>query len=643
MCGSANDGGECIFAQRMFDHAFRRWHMWCRHAFSPDGLFAHESADLVPRVGGEIGVQQPGPAFDDHTLYPFIIQDPIDLLQQVVRGIHMTVPDRTVGLIRPVAEHQGRLAIGEHPQRYGKPPIQIKYDTQRVLARPKPRGQLRIVIHGRSGADHNGHLFRPPPMHEPVGSCTCDLEPLSCPPDHAIRGLGPFQDDPRPVLPMKSEEPAIEILAFLLQYTTSNIDTLCQQSLDTPAIDRREWIPTAHHDAGYALRQDQVNTRRRLAMMCAGFQRDVDGGRPQKLPILRLDGAHSVHFRVRSTMPLVISLADDPAVMHDHRTHHGVGRYLACPQGGQLQAAMHVMFVAGHRGKFTLSLRMTGTMAQQELRRMLEGMYDPRESANIADLVMEKVTGMDRTSRVVHKHRELSPEQEADLQRYSEDLQKGRPVQYVIDEAWFAGMPFHVNENVLIPRPETEELVEWAVEELGKNGLAGTRILDMGTGSGCLAISLNKKLPRTQVTAVDKSHAALQVAALNAQELGAQIEFRELDFLDRSTWPSLGTFDLVISNPPYVPIRDKASMAPNVLDHEPHLALFVENDDPLLFFRALAEFGNEHLMEGGLLLCEIHEELGREVSMLLELHGYRNVEIKRDFQGKDRMVIGYRL
>ena len=286
---------------------------------------------------------------------------------------------------------------------------------------------------------------------------------------------------------------------------------------------------------------------------------------------------------------------------------------------------------------------MTGTMAQQELRRMLEGMYDPRESANIAALVMEKVTGMDRTSRVVHKHRELSPEQEADLQRYSEDLQKGRPVQYVIDEAWFAGMPFHVNENVLIPRPETEELVEWAVEELGKNGLAGTRILDMGTGSGCLAISLNKKLPRTQVTAVDKSHAALQVAALNAQELGAQIEFRELDFLDRSTWPSLGTFDLVISNPPYVPIRDKASMAPNVLDHEPHLALFVENDDPLLFFRALAEFGNEHLMEGGLLLCEIHEELGREVSMLLELHGYRNVEIKRDFQGKDRMVIGYRL
>lgn len=283
---------------------------------------------------------------------------------------------------------------------------------------------------------------------------------------------------------------------------------------------------------------------------------------------------------------------------------------------------------------------MSLTTVQQELRRMLEGIYDPREAANITDLVLEKVTGLDRSGRLVHKHRDLTPEQEASLHTYTHELQEGRPVQYVIDEAWFAGMPFHVNEQVLIPRPETEELTEWAVDLLKKKGLVCARILDMGTGSGCLAITLKKKLPRTQVLAVDKSPGALNVASQNAKELGVEVEFREVDFLDKTKWPTLGTFDLVISNPPYIPIRDKAGMAPNVLDHEPHLALFVENDDPLLFYRALAEFGKNHLVAEGILLCEIHEDLGEETASLLRRSGYQDVEVKKDLQGKDRMVTG---
>jgi release factor glutamine methyltransferase len=285
---------------------------------------------------------------------------------------------------------------------------------------------------------------------------------------------------------------------------------------------------------------------------------------------------------------------------------------------------------------------MTLTLAQQDLRRQLEGLYDPRESANIADLVMEKVTALDRMGRLVHKLRKLGEEEQAHLQTFTAELLRGRPVQYVIGESWFAGMPFFVNEEVLIPRPETEELAEWGVDILKKSGLSSPRILDMGTGSGCLAITLKKKLPLASVMAIDKSSGAIQVASRNAQALGAAVEFHVLDFLDKDQRDPLDVFDLIISNPPYIPLRDKASMAPNVLDHEPHLALFVENDDPLLFYRALAEFGREHLVTGGSLLCEIHEDLGEQTMELFQRCGFRDVQVRRDLQGKERMVLGYR-
>jgi len=284
---------------------------------------------------------------------------------------------------------------------------------------------------------------------------------------------------------------------------------------------------------------------------------------------------------------------------------------------------------------------MTLTAAQQDLRHQLEGLYDTREATNIADLVMEKVTGLDRMGRLVHKHQELNTEQDDLLKRYIAELLSGRPVQYVIEESWFAGMAFYVNEDVLIPRPETEELAEWGADILKKSGFSSPRILDMGTGSGCLAITLKKKLPNAAVTAIDKSIGAIKVASRNAEALGAAVLFHVMDFLDKDQWNVVGTFDLIISNPPYIPLRDKSSMAPNVLDHEPHLALFVENEDPLLFYRALSEFGKEHLAQGGLLMCEIHEDLGRDAVELLQRCGLRDVQVRRDLQGKDRMVIGY--
>jgi release factor glutamine methyltransferase len=286
---------------------------------------------------------------------------------------------------------------------------------------------------------------------------------------------------------------------------------------------------------------------------------------------------------------------------------------------------------------------MTLSAAQLDLRKQLEGLYEPREAANIAEAVMGHLTGMDRSSRLIQKHRVLDENQVDRLAQYAQELLDGRPLQYVLGEAWFAGMAFFVDEQVLIPRPETEELVEWAVERARASGIPAPAILDMGTGSGCIAVSLKKKLPHASVLAIDKSAGALSVATRNAAANAAELGFRQLDFLDPLQRDTLPSFDLIVSNPPYIPHRDKEQMAAHVLDHEPHLALFVENDDPLLFYRALAVFGKRHLHPGGSLLCEIHEDMGQQTVDLFSSLGYMHVELRKDMQGKDRMVIGYRL
>jgi len=283
---------------------------------------------------------------------------------------------------------------------------------------------------------------------------------------------------------------------------------------------------------------------------------------------------------------------------------------------------------------------MTVSAAQQDLRKQLEGLYEPREAANIAELVLATLTGLDRGSRILQKNRELDEGLADQLASCTLELLDGRPVQYVLGEAWFAGMPFYVDEHVLIPRPETEELVEWALETARTSGMLRPAILDMGTGSGCIAIALKRKLPEASVMAVDKSPGALTVAARNAKTNAVDVEFRLVDFLDPDQRNALPSFDLIVSNPPYVPLRDKEQMASRVLGHEPHLALFVENEDPLLFYRALAAIGKSHLTPGGALLCEIHEELGAKTVELFKLMGYQEVLLKKDLQGKDRMVTG---
>jgi release factor glutamine methyltransferase len=233
----------------------------------------------------------------------------------------------------------------------------------------------------------------------------------------------------------------------------------------------------------------------------------------------------------------------------------------------------------------------------------------------------------------MYKELPVTASQQKLLDDYAEQLLKHTPIQYVLHKAWFAGMPLYVDNNVLIPRPETEELVHW-IANLDKP----LKILDIGTGSGCIPIALKAKHPEWQVHALDVSAGALEVAKRNAIGQRTEVEFHLADMLDREAWKLLPMFDIIVSNPPYIRKSEAASMNANVLAFEPHTALFVPDDDALLFYKTIADFAIEHLHPDGLLFFEINEALGTGVCNLLSAKRFKNIELRKDLQGKDRMV-----
>ncbi|WP_396600727.1 peptide chain release factor N(5)-glutamine methyltransferase [Algibacter sp. R77976] len=211
------------------------------------------------------------------------------------------------------------------------------------------------------------------------------------------------------------------------------------------------------------------------------------------------------------------------------------------------------------------------------------------------------------------------------------------PIQYIIGQTEFYGLPFKVNNHVLIPRPETEELVERILKQTTNTG--PIKILDIGTGSGCIAISLAKHLPNAKVYALDVSEKALAVAKQNAKLNAVNIEFIEADILKTETIQNL-KFDIIVSNPPYVREKEKALMKPNVLENEPHIALFVKDNNPLIFYEAITHFAILNLVEKGVLYFEINEYLGKNMIELLHDNNFLNIELKQDVFKKDRMIKG---
>lgn len=233
-----------------------------------------------------------------------------------------------------------------------------------------------------------------------------------------------------------------------------------------------------------------------------------------------------------------------------------------------------------------------------------------------------------------------SPEAlKVELGRLLPALLSGRPFQYVTGKAWFYGIPLSVNESVLIPRPETEELVDLIIKSWDGQGAAAPRIIDIGTGSGCIALALKKSIPEAEVYAMDISREALEVARENAIALGLDIKFIQADILE---WELVFDrdlhFDIVVSNPPYITPGEKQEMADHVLNYEPDLALFVPEESPLLFYQHIADFAKQHLRAEGKLYFEINRHYGQSIKELLTKKYFRNIRVLQDMQGADRMI-----
>lgn len=274
-----------------------------------------------------------------------------------------------------------------------------------------------------------------------------------------------------------------------------------------------------------------------------------------------------------------------------------------------------------------------------QCRSELSTYYSNPEAQSIAFMLLEHVFGFDKTQVLVNKNTQADS---AIWQKYVDALQRLKqqePIQYIMGQTEFYGLPFKVQTGVLIPRPETEELVDWIIQNHPQQT---PHILDIGTGSGCIAITLAKHLPQAQVNALDVSPQALTIAQQNAALNGVDIRFIQDNILSPSTLAFANqSLDVVVSNPPYVTPAEKAQMHANVLAHEPELALFVPQDEPLLFYEAIAQFAQQKLKPKGALYFEINELFGQATQAMMEQKGFTNVEIKKDMFGKDRMAVGW--
>lgn len=269
------------------------------------------------------------------------------------------------------------------------------------------------------------------------------------------------------------------------------------------------------------------------------------------------------------------------------------------------------------------------------IRKELAGIYQAEEIESLTFLIFEKVKGYTRTQLLLAKDEILSEEDRSEIGMMVARLKNHEPIQYILGETEFYGLPFYAVPGVLIPRPETEELVQWIIQE---NKLTSPTILDMGTGSGCIAVSLRKNIPESVVLACDISPVCIETARRNADLNSATITVLTYDILRNSPGISFPELDVVVSNPPYVREMERLQMELNVLEYEPGLALFVPDNDPLIFYSQIADFARNNLKRNGRLYFEINEALGKECSEMLQEKGFSAIRIKKDIHGKDRMI-----
>ncbi len=284
----------------------------------------------------------------------------------------------------------------------------------------------------------------------------------------------------------------------------------------------------------------------------------------------------------------------------------------------------------------------------------LDAIYGKEEVTSFFFMCIESFFDISRIQLALDINLSITKEEQIPIFNALDKLSKQKPIQYILGETEFYGLPFKVNEHTLIPRPETEELVDWIVEENkhgGESVVENTEenclhVLDIGTGSGCIAISLAKNISNASICGIDVSEGALKMAKKNAELNNLQVTFIKTSILDADAVESslqkqnIESFkmDVVVSNPPYVRNLEKNEMKANVLDNEPHLALFVEDDNALIFYKAITVFAEKHLKSKGQLYFEINEYLANEMIELVQVHGFKDVEVRKDLFGKDRML-----
>ena len=268
----------------------------------------------------------------------------------------------------------------------------------------------------------------------------------------------------------------------------------------------------------------------------------------------------------------------------------------------------------------------------KQINEHLSGCYSAGEISALTRIIATELLGVSQMAYFLKDNITLTAEQEALLDNAIERLKKQEPIQYILGYSDFCGLRFKVTPATLIPRPETSELVEWIASEATGN----ERIMDIGTGSGCIAVSLAHKLPQSEITAWDISTDALAVAAENSKANGCVVTFEQVDILAYE--PTGEQFDIIVSNPPYIKENEKEAMHANVLNWEPHTALFVPNNDPLLFYRTIAEKSLTLLKPGGILYFEINRAHGKDTVDMLAALGYTSIELRKDFAENERMI-----
>jgi release factor glutamine methyltransferase len=278
-----------------------------------------------------------------------------------------------------------------------------------------------------------------------------------------------------------------------------------------------------------------------------------------------------------------------------------------------------------------------------QINKVLLPIYGKAEAGQMIKMLFEHFLGISGADLILKGNEYVPKDQYESMMAARLALTLHEPIQYIIGRTWFADLKFEVNPSVLIPRPETEELVSLIQSEAKHLTLnSRCRLLDIGTGSGCIAVTLKKSLPDWKVEACDVSEPALQVARRNADHAGVAVNFFNADILRWEEWPDKGLYNIIVSNPPYVCEQEKKQMKPNVLEHEPGLALFVPDHDPLLLYRAIAGFASKHLAQDGKLYLEINESYGAEMIDLLTESGFEDVEVRKDFRKKNRFAIAQR-